>query len=73
MQKQKYFFGVNDPWNRAEPSQEEKKWKVSRANKDSPFHAFIGNDKAIQKLQVVAYDALGKDNHLEYIKNTLQK
>lgn len=64
MQKQKYFFGVNDPWNRAEPSQEEKKWKVSRANKDSPFHAFIGNDKAIQKLQVVAYDALGKDNHL---------
>lgn len=64
MQKQKYFFGVKDPWNRAEPSHEEKKWKVSRANKESPFHAFIGNDKAIQKLQVVAYDALGRDNHL---------
>ena len=64
MQKQKYFFGVNDSWGRLEPSHEEKKWMVSRANPLSPFHAFVGNEKAVKKLQIVAYDALGRDNHL---------
>jgi len=64
MQRQKYFFGENDNWKRDVPTHEEKMRTISRDNVASPFHRFIGNDKAIKKLQVVAYDALGKDNHL---------
>ena len=53
MQRQKYFFGENDNWKRDVPTHEEKMRTISRDNVASPFHRFIGNDKAIKKLQAL--------------------
>lgn len=64
MQRQKVFFGNNDPWCREEPTVEEKKWCVSRDNPKCPLNAFIGNDKAIKKLQAAAFTAFSHPNHL---------
>jgi len=64
MQRQKVFFGENDPWCRQEPTIEEKKWSVSRDNPKCPLNNFIGNDKAIKKLQAAAFTAFGHQNHL---------
>lgn len=56
------FFGENDPHGRQEPTHE---WKLSKVGRDSgPFSRFIGNDDAVQKLQVSAFDALGNPDHL---------
>lgn len=64
MQSQRYFFGDRDRWRRKAPTHEEKLWMVDRGNPDCPLSKFVGNDKAVRKLQAVAYDALGRDNHL---------
>jgi len=64
MQKQRIFFGENDPWGREEPTEQEKLWAVSRDNPDCPLNKFIGNEKAIKKLQAAAFTALGHPNHL---------
>ena len=64
MQRQKYFFGPNDPWGTPAPDEAQKKWMVSRENPSCPFFTFVGNEKAVRKLQAVAYDALGRENHL---------
>lgn len=63
-QEQRIFFGPNDPWGAAEPTDEEKRENVSRTNPKSPFSRFIGNDKALRKLQTAAYKALGTPNHM---------
>jgi len=64
MQMNKIFFGDFDSLLREAPSHEDKLWAISRDNPYCPLSKFIGNDKAVRKLQAVAYDALGKDNHL---------
>lgn len=64
MQSQRFFFGDKDRWKRSAPTHEEKLWMVDRGNLDCPLSKFVGNDKAVRKLQAVAYDALGRENHL---------
>jgi Holliday junction resolvasome RuvABC ATP-dependent DNA helicase subunit len=64
MQRKKYFFGEYDDLDRQEPTHEDRLWAVDRNNPNCPFSRFVGNDKAIKKLQAVAYDALGHYNHL---------
>lgn len=64
MQRKKYFFGDFDLLNRKPMTHEERLWAVDRSNPNCPFSKFVGNDKAIKKLQAVAYDALGHENHL---------
>jgi Holliday junction resolvasome RuvABC ATP-dependent DNA helicase subunit len=63
-QKQRVFFGPHDPWGESKPTDEERKAIISRDNPDSPFFRFVGNDKAIRKLQTAAFSALGHENHL---------
>jgi len=63
-QEQRIFFGERDPWGAAEPSDAEKRAKVDRASPASPFRKFIGNEKAVRKLQTAAYKALGQFNHM---------
>ena len=63
-QNQRIFFGDKDPWGEFEPSDYEKREMVSRTNVRSPFSNFIGNDKAVRKLQTAAYKALGTFNHM---------
>ncbi len=46
------------------PTHEEKLAAVNSANPECAFSRFVGNEKAIKKLAAVAYDALGKRNHL---------
>jgi len=58
------FFGSNDPKGRTAPSIEWKRSRVDRSNNKAPFSKFIGNDKAIKKMQVAAFQALGHPNHM---------
>lgn len=64
MQPHYVFFGEEDALKRLPPTDEEKLLKVSRDNPSSPFSRFIGNDKAVRKLQVAAYKALGDPTHM---------
>ena len=64
MQEQRIFFGPNDPWGAFEPSDAEKRLLVDSANPESPFSKFIGNEKAVRKLQTAAFKALGQYNHM---------
>jgi len=63
MQRLKIFWGESDPWGVKEPSLEERHMAVSSTNPDSPFSKFIGNERAVKKLQAVAFDALGRPDH----------
>lgn len=64
MQEQYIFFGAMDPHGRDCPSDEERRWRIDRGNPKCPFSRFVGNDKAVRKLQVAAYKALGHPGHL---------
>lgn len=65
MQQEKIFFGPRDPHGEAAPTPSERRWAVDyRQNADCPLHSFIGNDDAKSMLATLAYDALGKDNHV---------
>jgi Holliday junction resolvasome RuvABC ATP-dependent DNA helicase subunit len=64
-QKEMVFFGPKHAQKLAPPTREQKLWAVSRDNPQSPFSKFVGNDKAIRKLQAAAYSALGKENHVQ--------
>ena len=64
IQNQRVFFGSHDPWEAVEPTVSERQMMVSRDNPNSPFSRFIGNDKAVRKLQTAAFNALGHPNHL---------
>lgn len=59
------FFGSKHKMNLPPPSREEKLLKVDSSNLDSPFSKFIGNEQAIRKLQAAAFDALGRENHMQ--------
>lgn len=63
-QKQRVFFGEKDPWGHSMPTEEERRELVDRISPKSPFSRFIGNEKAVRKLQVAAYKALGEFNHM---------
>lgn len=63
MQKVKIFWGESDPWGSKKPTDAERHWMVSSENPDSPFSRFIGNERAVKKLQAVAFDALGRPDH----------
>jgi Holliday junction resolvasome RuvABC ATP-dependent DNA helicase subunit len=63
-QRQRVFFGKNNPLGEFCPTHSERKWKVSRENPNCAFSRFIGNDKAFKKLQTAAFSALGNKNHL---------
>jgi Holliday junction resolvasome RuvABC ATP-dependent DNA helicase subunit len=45
-------------------SDEEKRNRIDRNNPKSPFSRFIGNEKAVKKLQTAAYNALEHENHI---------
>lgn len=62
IQYQRCFFGNSQ--GLPEPTEAEKLHAVSRDNPSSPFSRFIGNDKAVRKLQTAAFVALGHENHL---------
>lgn len=63
-QEELVFFGVNDPLGRQAPSEEWKKARVDPQNPESPFSKFIGNERAVRKMQVAAFDALGRSNRV---------
>jgi len=64
MQKYKVFFGENDPLRLPAPTPEARLKAVSRDNPNCAFSKFVGNEKAVRKLQAAAFDALGKPDHL---------
>ncbi len=64
MQHYKVFFGDKDPRKASAPSLHERQRAVSRDNPACPFSKFVGNEKAIRKLQAAAFDALGKPDQL---------
>jgi Holliday junction resolvasome RuvABC ATP-dependent DNA helicase subunit len=61
-QEQRVFFGEKDPWGLSAPTHEERLEKVQ--GRTSPFSRFVGNEKAVRKLQTAAYKALGQYNHM---------
>lgn len=63
-QAQRVFFGDKDPWGAAAPSDAERLSLVDSRSPKSPFSKFIGNEKAVRKLQTAAYKALGQYNHM---------
>lgn len=63
-QQQRIFFGPKDPAGHLEPTEDYRRAAVSRSNPRSPFSRFIGNDKAVRKLQTAAFAALGQFNHM---------
>lgn len=64
MQDYRVFFGEDDPLKLPMPTLEERQWAVSRENPSCPLSKFVGNEKALKKLQAAAFDALGKPDHL---------
>jgi Holliday junction resolvasome RuvABC ATP-dependent DNA helicase subunit len=61
VQMARYFFGKE--FNIPEPTDQEKHAKISRSG-NAPLAKFVGNDKAVRKLQVAAYKALGTEDHM---------
>lgn len=62
-QMQLVFFGPNHVNQRPEPTDAEKRVRVDRRSLRSPFHRFVGNEKAVRKMTAAAYTALGRENH----------
>lgn len=63
-QRERVFFGPKDPRGRSEPVESWKQERVSRDSTESPFSKFIGNERAVRKMQVAAFDALGRYNRV---------
>lgn len=64
MQPHFVFHGKKDLRGRPEPTEAEKRAKIDRNNPQAPLSRFIGNDRAVKKLQVAAFKALGHPNHM---------
>lgn len=62
VQQQLEFWGPS-MGGKPEPTDEQKRVRVDRRSKRSPFYRFIGNEKAVRKLTAAAYTALGRVNH----------
>lgn len=63
MQRIKIFWGENDPWGVVKPTDEERHLAISSDNPNSPFSKFVGNVRAVKKMQAAAWDALGRADH----------
>lgn len=59
-QRERVFFGPKDPLALPAPSDD---WKKGRVSEAGPFGRFVGNEKAVRKMKVAAYSALGRYNH----------
>ncbi|NCA15045.1 MAG: AAA family ATPase [Proteobacteria bacterium] len=59
-----WFFGPYDSLGRVAPTDDQRRWLVSRDNPSSPFSRFVGNERAVRKLQAAAFKALGDPNHI---------
>jgi Holliday junction resolvasome RuvABC ATP-dependent DNA helicase subunit len=64
-QREIIFFGPKHVKKAPAPSREQKLSMVDPDNLKSPFSKFIGNKQAIRKLQAAAFNALGKENHVQ--------
>jgi Holliday junction resolvasome RuvABC ATP-dependent DNA helicase subunit len=64
MQNELVFFGDRHANQLPEPSEIEKKLRIDRNSAFSPFSKFVGNDRAVRKMQTAAYTALGRENHM---------
>jgi len=59
------FFGENHESNAPAPTREQKMSVIDSSNPKSPFSKFIGNERAIKKIQAAVFDALGRENHMQ--------
>ena len=59
-----WFFGPYDSLGRTAPTDEQRRHLVNRDNPASPFSRFVGNERAVRKLQAAAFKALGDPNHI---------
>jgi Holliday junction resolvasome RuvABC ATP-dependent DNA helicase subunit len=64
LQNELVFFGERHEKCLPEPTHMEKMMRIDRTSAFSPFSRFIGNDRAVKKMQTAAYTALGRDNHM---------
>lgn len=64
MQNEFVFFGNRHAKNLPEPTDADKNLRIDRNSPFSPFSKFVGNDKAVRKMQTAAFTALGRDNHM---------
>jgi len=64
-QREIIFFGPKHAKKAPAPTREQKLSIVDTNNPKSPFSKFIGNTQAIRKLQAAAFNALGKENHVQ--------
>lgn len=62
-QKFRVFFGPFDPNGRECPIDEMRRFHVSSDNPDCPLNSFIGNENAVRKLRLLAFDAIGRPDH----------
>lgn len=58
MQLYKLFFGDEHPTNKTAPTAEERQLLLSNG-----FKSFVGNELAIQKMKVMAFTAMGREDH----------
>lgn len=66
-QREKKFFGRGHKDNLAAPTDAEKRLAVNyRENANCPLHRFVGNERAKTVLSTVAFNALGRDNHVAH-------
>ena len=63
-QEQRVFFGPTDPWGAEAPTDAERHALINRDNPKSPFFKFVGNEKAVRKIQTAAFTAWGRYNHV---------
>jgi Holliday junction resolvasome RuvABC ATP-dependent DNA helicase subunit len=64
-QREKRFFGVGNAQKLPAPTEAAKRHAVDYVNNEScPLYRFVGNEKAKRILSTIAYNALGRENHV---------
>lgn len=59
------FWGPKHEDNLPMPSREDRLKRVDSGNPSSPFSRFVGNERAVRKMQAAVYSALGRPNHIQ--------
>ena len=59
------FWGPKHESNLPMPSREDRLKRVDSGNPSSPFSRFVGNERAVRKMQAAVYSALGRPNHIQ--------